>query len=311
MPVSMLLLVLSCTTGVDDSASSLDDSATPGTVELAGSCDLAERFGGLEVEVYESYTVAGGTVYEGVIPITVLESIGTSGDCVLLRKPNPFCDPPCAAAEVCDLHETCIAYPSTQDLGTVTISGLEVEVVMEPVPPGFTYFDTALPHPGVLPGSLVTLRTGGDVWPGVTLHGVGVHDLVPGEDEWVIAEGTALSVSWDAPTESVRSEVVLAVQVDQHGTTPATVVCAFEDTGAGEVPVDMVDALVQAGVTGFPNGTLERRTADRAALGEGCIDFTVSSPRFMSVDVEGFIPCTSNRDCPKGKTCNLEIQICE
>ena len=69
--------------------------------------------------------------------------------------------------------------------------------------------------------------------------------------------------------------------------------------------------LVDAGVTGFPSGSLERRTADRAEAGAGCLDLAVSIPLDVPVDVVGYTPCVSDEDCPEGMECNEELQICE
>ena len=46
-------------------------------------------------------------------------------------------------------------------------------------------------------------------------------------------------------------------------------------------------------------------------VGEGCMDFTVSSRAGVAVDVIGFTPCTSTAECPEGLVCNTELQICE
>jgi hypothetical protein len=90
------------------------------------------------------------------------------------------------------------------------------------------------------------------------------------------------------------------------------VVCVFEDDGTGVVPASMVTALVDAGVSGFPSGSLTRQTSDRVDIDGACMDFTVASPRRQEeVRVEGFTPCDDPSDCPPGQECNLEIELCE
>jgi Cys-rich repeat protein len=37
----------------------------------------------------------------------------------------------------------------------------------------------------------------------------------------------------------------------------------------------------------------------------------VTAPRIASVDVLGFTPCTTDKECPKGQECNEKMQICE
>ena len=74
----------------------------------------------------------------------------------------------------------------------------------------------------------------------------------------------------------------------------------------------MVTALVDAGVSGFPTGSLSRQTADSVTVDGECMDFVVSSPRrAKEVRVEGFTPCDEPSDCPPGQECNFEIELCE
>ncbi len=305
------LWMLGCFGGGEDSGTGPVDTATADQVTLDGACPLVERLGGFVLQSYESYTIIDGSVADGVIPITVLTESTTKDECTLWVKPNPFCDPPCESGDICDLDDTCIPYPETQDLGTVTMTGLEIEVSMEPVSPGYSYFHTSLPHPAVQPGALVTLFTGGGAYDPVKLHGFGVEDMVPLDDQWMLYAGQDLAVTWEVAPEEARSEVILSMNIDQHGVTPTTVFCLFEDDGEAVVPSVLIDELIGAGVTGFPSGALERSTSDRTSLVEGCMDFEVSSPRVVDMRVDGFVPCTSNRDCPDGLECNLEIQICE
>ncbi len=308
----LLLLALACTdddTGTTDSAlAGLD----PETVALGGACPLASDFGGFRVVSQDDGSAVEGDVSDGVVPQLVLEEIAVSGDCHVLRRNNPYCEPSCAAGEVCDFDGTCLPYPSKQDLGTVTVAGLLQPVALEPVFPGNTYYDTTLPTPPYDPGGVIALDMPGGVYGPATLYGVGVEPLTSLDSLWSVEDGQDLVVRWEAPTGSVvRSEVGLSINVDQHGTSPGAVYCSFDDDGEGTVPGDLVSVLVAAGVTGFPSGALARRTFDHAAAGDGCMDFEVVAPLTVDVDVVGFTPCVTDTDCPKGLDCNEELQVCE
>lgn len=307
------MLLLGCPQ-TDNEESALEETGVevdPSTVELAGECPMETDFGGFRVTATTA-TDVDGTVSNGVVPITILENIGTDGDCVLLRRNNPNCQPACDPGETCDWDGECITYPANQDLGTVSIDGLAEGVEMEPVFPGNTYFDTTLPHPGMTPGDLLTLRMPGGTYGPVRLHGVGVDPLSGLQDEWAVEAGVDLKVTWEPPTTSpVRSEVWMSVNIDQHGVSPGTLFCTFEDDGEGTVPGALLDQLVSVGVTGFPSGAIMRRTVDHAVVGDGCMDFTVSSRAGVAVDVIGFTPCTSDAECPPELECNEELQICE
>ncbi len=70
-------------------------------------------------------------------------------------------------------------------------------------------------------------------------------------------------------------------------------------------------ALLHAGVSGRPSATLVRRTADRADVGEGCVDLTVASPRAGEVQLADYVPCDQATPCPDSLECNLSVGLCE
>ena len=112
-----------------------DNTDPTGGDELRGPCALADRVGGFSVAMEEIYTAFSGSVADGVVPVTVLEQVGGEGDCVLLRRNNPFCDPPCSPGQTCDFDGSCIPYPVNQDVGTVSVSGLAQAVEAGSVTP--------------------------------------------------------------------------------------------------------------------------------------------------------------------------------
>jgi hypothetical protein len=79
--------------------------------------------------------------------------------------------------------------------------------------------------------------------------------------------------------------MLVRVNVDQHGTAPVTIVCDTADDGGFAIPVALIDAMFDAGVSGFPSGALVRRTVDRTAGDAGCIDLHVASERQADVVV--------------------------
>lgn len=307
----LVLLLAACSPEPKDSADSAAPAAPeldPAEVRLGGACPLATRFGGFEVAANEGYSAVGGAVADGVVPMDVLTEEATDGDCVLLRRENPRCDPTCDAGEACDFDGTCIPWPTNQDLGTVTVTGLAEAVAMTPTPPGTTYFDTSLPHPAFAPDAVVTVTSSTSAFP--PLYGLGVEPLVPTSTELVVGSAD-LTFGWAAPTGLGRSEVVLRLTVDQHGITPLSLVCTFADDGSGTAPKALVDELLVGGVTGWPNALLTRRTADRADVGAGCADLVVAWEVPIDVSVDGHTPCDSHDDCPPGQLCNFALETCQ
>ena len=285
----------------------------PATVPLAGACALAEAVGGFRLESYEAfgYSIIDGAVSDGVVPVTVLTEVAAEGDCKLLRRENLFCDPACQPGETCDADGTCIPYPLEQDLGVVTMTGLFDEVVLSPIPPGFSYFKTDLSHPAYTPGGVITVTSTGGALSPLTLHGVGIEPLaVPPGDILIVAD-QPLPLTWTPASPGARSTIYVRITVDQHGVTPVQLTCETADDGAIDVPATLVSQLVGFGVTGFPNGVVVRRTVDHQQVETGCASFEVNSPQELRIRVDGFVPCQSDIDCPYGQTCNEALEICE
>lgn len=281
----------------------------PASVELAGECPMESHIGAFTVADYGDYTIAEGSVSDAVVPVTVLTPGVAAGDCQLFKRENPFCEGGCQSDETCGLDGVCVPYPSSLNVGQVTIAGLVRDVLMDPIQPGDKYFDTSLPQPAAVSGELIQLRVQESEHGNFDLHGISVEPLVLPPSTLVLEEGQDLSVNWTASPG--RARVELRLSIDQHGSSPSTLVCDFEDDGEGLVPAAAINALVVAGVTGFPNGSLSRRTVDQAQTDPGCVDLVTQSRRNPEVRVAGFIPCTDDDQCPEGLSCNLAIEICE
>lgn len=283
----------------------------PSEISLDGGCALDDRHGRFQLQDLDAYTVLQGQVSDGVVPISVLEEIHAEGDCVLLRRNNPFCDPGCAADEACDFDGQCVPFPEPQDLGTVAAHGLAAAVSMEPVQPGFNYFSTDLPHPAMSPGETIRLSTSGGSHDPFALWGVGVEPLVLEPGAWSIDDGTALALQWEPPAGPSWSEIGFHLTIDQHGTSPVVLECAFDDVGSASIPATTIDALLDAGVSGWPAATLSRRTVDSEDVGAGCVELMVASVREGDVALADYIPCDADTPCPEPLTCDLAVGLCQ
>lgn len=311
-----LLLTLACTGGdkisIDDSVATDDSVPTdPTTVPLDGVCSDATHWGAFNIDSNADFSFVTGSVANGVVPSHILTNVLTDGECTIWRRENPFCDPSCTSGTACDFDGNCVPYPEGQDVGTVTVDGLLSPVSMSPTPPGNTYTDTSVPNPPWEPGSLVSLRASGGVYEPFRLYGVAPEHLVPTSGAWVITPGEPFSITWEAPSGPVRTEVVVNLRIDLHGVTPSSLRCVFEDDGAGEVPASVLDQLMAAGVTGFPAGDIARRTADSTNAGGGCADLVLSSSSLAQVSITGYTPCRQDFECPEGTTCNEALERCE
>jgi hypothetical protein len=287
------------------------DTLQPG--ELSGLCPYDTRLGGFSATIGPQYSFVEGKVGIGVLPSTVLDVVTTEGTCTLYRRPSLACQPPCTSQQTCDRGNQCIPFPYNQDLGAVTVKGLAVPVSMNALPPGKNYSATEVPRQLFNPGDPILLEapaTG--PFGAFSLDGDGVAPLEDVPASTIVQENLALTLTWTAdPTAQGRTQVDLKLSIDQHGSSPLSLECSFPDSGSGTVPVTLINQLLQSGVTGYPNGSLTRRSADSVLVTQGCIDFSVYDRKDLTVRVAGYTPCKKQEDCPQGLTCNTLLEMCQ
>lgn len=199
----------------------------------------------------------------------------------------------------------------SRSVGDVTISGLARPVQMSPLMPGNNYFVSGqFPAQGFEPGAAVRLQAaGGDLKP-FTLRGVGVEQLELPEAAWLLERDKPFVVTWNAG--SVAEAVVrVSFNVDQHGTAPLVLSCETEDDGEISIDTALINALLDAGVTGFPSGHVNRETVDSIQQGSACIELAIGAHVRRGLKVAGYTACMKQSDCPDGQTCNLQLQRCE
>jgi len=278
---------------------------------LRGECDIAARVGRFTVESQSDFGVVQGAVFEGVVPTSIPRLVSEAGPCRLLERRNLVCTPACIGATTCGEDGACIPYPRQIGVGNVTISGLTQVTNLSPQEPGNGYFAPGADNPPFTVGGEVTLKAQGQSGGmGFELKGFGSAPLGT-KPSWLIDRGTPLNVLWPNSDSGAKTKVTVELTVDQHGISPLTLACEFEDTGVASIPATVIDRLLDSGVSGFPNGRIFRRTADRVLIDLGCVDFLVGSPLAADVSVAGVVPCKKVADCPTGQTCNLMQELCE
>jgi hypothetical protein len=297
-------------------AEPIDEPADDPAADVAftaprGPCELGERVGGFSIEKQASFGVIQGAVTDGVVPTAIPRLVLEQGTCRVLERRNLACQPACVGAQTCGESGTCIPYPRQVSAGDVTISGLTRETVMSPQQPGNAYFAPGADNPPFTAQSNIVLSAAGagELLP-FQLFGVGSEPLAQAP-AWVLEVGVDLALAWPAAATAVGTTVLFELTIDQHGISPLSLSCEFEDTGSASVPAAIVDQLIGAGVSGFPNGRITRRTADHVDLGVGCVELVVGSPLAASVSVAGETPCNGSGECPQGQTCNIPLQRCE
>lgn len=268
-------------------------------------CDVADLVGSFRIQRALEYTGISGSVRNGTVPGDVPDVVMQSGECSLLTKPALFCDPPCGSGTTCSGDGSCIAYPTSQDVGTVTIEGLKVETVIEPSTTGFytNPAQPALPHPGFEEGAAITLHAQGGVLEPFTLQGLGTTALELSSEELSVSADQPLSVSWTVADEPDEQRVLLKLEFNRHGGTPTWIECHAPDTGSFEIPAELVSELLALEISGWPMLTATRRTTDSAELSVGCVELQVYSEVTEFVEVEGIVSCDDQTPCPNDAPC--------
>lgn len=316
---ALLLAPLSCQgPGAGDSAAesttttatTSEPTETGGAPTLRGACPPDNRVGGFTLAMEKDYTAFSGAVADGVVPITILEKVGEQDGCTLMRRNNPFCDPPCQPGTTCDFDGACIAYPTNHSVGALELTGLsEGNRTVEPVMPTFDYFLTDLTHPAFMPGAAIALAAAGGDYSAFTLRGEGVAMIEPAAAELVLRKDQPLTITW-APGDGA-GRVRVELNIDQHGNTPVKLFCESDDTGTLTIPAALISQLIGFGISGFPSVQYYRQTVDSLDLPPGCVEFAVRSHVQTLLSVEGHIPCKKPGDCPDGQVCDILIETCK
>jgi hypothetical protein len=273
-----------------------------------GACAVSTRLGRFSVERQKDFGVVQGTILDGIVPTSIPEVVTEQEGCKLLRRRNLGCSPACSSSETCGEDGKCIPYPRQISVGDVTIAGLTKPVSMTPQQPGALYFAPGQDNPPFSPTARVELdAAGSDEVKAFQLLARGSEPLLEAPS-WVLQEGKALELSWPAGSEV--TSVGIELTIDQHGSSPLSLTCELADTGRGTVPGELIDRLITSGVSGFPNGRIQRRSVDHVDSKLGCIELSVGSTLAARVRVAGFTPCQSDADCPSGTTCDLAQERC-
>jgi len=188
----------------------------------------------------------------------------------------------------------------------VTVTGLKAPVSMTARAPVFFYTNTdPLEHPGFEAGAELGLEANGAE--PFALRGWGITALEVRTPSLPLARGTPARLEWGVPDDAGPARVHLNLNIANHGGTPAWIECEVPDTGAFEIPAELVEGLLDLGFSGFPSVALTRRTADSVSLGAGCVDLLVRSTVVLDVEIQGLVSCDAADQCPEGETCRVDL----
>lgn len=278
---------------------------------LGAHCERSERLGELGINLSADRTIIAGSVSNGVLPSSVPEVAAASGSCELLVPRDLFCSS-CESSQACAGDDQCVPKPVKVSAGVLTVSGLVVPAEVAPNGITLDYSKTILePFPAFGPGDAIGLRAAGDVTPAFDAELVGVPALSVEQDEIPVKRGEPALFSWDASAvDADTTSVFISFSVNVHGAVTGWIECNAPDTGEFEIPAELVTALIDLGLSGFPRADIERRSSATVDLGSGCVELFVGSKITKDIALEGLASCHDDTDCDSGQTCNDEM-VCE
>ncbi len=256
-----------------------------------------------------------GAVLDGPTPGTVVwERASTEGDCALLTPRVPFCDPGCDSSEACVEDDVCQAYPTSIEVGTVVVEGVETTAgetsfSMEPVAGYYQpAADIDLAWPPFTEGDTVTFTASGNATsPPFTMTAHGIAPLAVTSETITFADGESVEVEWAPGAEPDRTRMHVSVNISYHAGTKGMISCETPDSGVLELSGAMLDELKALGISGWPIIVFSR-SAPSETDPTVAVDLLIESSVTRNVEIPGLISCNTDADCPEGQTCQFDFQ---
>ena len=253
-----------------------------------------------------------GAVYDNAQPVGVIWDVSaTSGECQLLVPRYPFCSTPCGVGAVCVADDTCQPNATIQQVGTVTVTGLNLvgggaEFTIDPVNGAYQSV-AALAYPPFTTGTPVRIAAAGSSFNGpFALDGVGVEPLELTLANPDLARDTALDLTWVAPAGSTAS-IEVKLDISHHGGTRGKIACKAADDGTLTLAGPLITGLLDLGASGFPTIIVDRRAITSTVIGAGRVDLEMQSEVQLPVTVPGIESCNEDMDCTPPETCQSDL----
>jgi len=246
----------------------------------------------------EPYTSIFGTVYGSPYPTDVIEtSIASNTSCNVYRYSRQSCtSPTCTGSQACVSTNVCKDKPSLVSVGDVTLTGVgDSQLKLTAINNNYQY-PLELPYPGFAEGSTVTLNAAGGALSPFTLSAKGVAPLATKEASYLIASGKDLSVEW-TPGANTEAKISISLNISKHGGSAGYMRCETTDSGSFTIPANLLKALTDLGVAGYPELLLVRSTRTETSIAAGKVAFEIAAPAKPALNVEGYCSCFDSSEC--------------
>jgi hypothetical protein len=253
------------------------------------------------------FTSVLGSVYDAPMPEQLAWEIAdTANDCDLRVPSVPFCDPGCSSDSRCAPGDECVAYPTTQDVGTVRVSGLgaddfEMEATSgayQP-PPAIS-----LPHPPTAEGAAIRVLTTGGAFDPFEIETTGIAPLELAGAETVPLDGSEpLALQWEPPEDEQAARIQIRLDISHHGGLKGEITCDVSDDGEHAVPAELIEQLIALGTAGFPSFTVTRVASGSVNIAPGRVLLKVLSGTERFFEIPGIVSCNGDDECAADETC--------
>ena len=241
------------------------------------------------------YTSVFGTVYGGPYPTDIIETVVAENDVCTVYKFSRHTCTGCSTSQTCTDTDECTDKPSLVSVGAVTLDGVGAsQLKLSAVNNNYQYAGD-LDYPGFAEGDDITLTAAGDHYPAFSVTAQGVAPVELGESTYALASGSPLTVEWTAGGGTADIEVEL--NISKHGGSAGYLKCEVEDSGALTIPEDLITALIDLGVAGFPQLTVRRSTRSEAQVGSATVALQVVALAVPTLEIEGYCSCFNSDDC--------------
>jgi hypothetical protein len=250
------------------------------------------------IETTPAYTAVLGKVYSGEPPREEIETpIASANGCTAYKYSLHACiETQCSSSQRCVGPEQCRDVARLVSVGAVSIAGFDAGPLTLTATNNNYQYAGEIAYPGFADDAALTLSAAGDHYPAFSITSTGVAPILLRAETYAVVPGAPLAVEWE-PGQNSDARVSIVLNMTRHGGSAGFLECDVADTGSLTIPANVLSALVDLGVAGFPQFVATRYTQGVAAVAGGQIALKVSSVALAELGVEGLCSCFDSSDC--------------
>jgi hypothetical protein len=284
------------TSSTGGSASTNVGGSTAATETVVGNFSVALN---PAIDTTGPFTSISGKVYTGKsLSDQIATVIAQDANCKVYQYSLQSCtNPACTTSQSCVATDVCQDNPVLAGVGDVTLTGIGPSTLKLAVVSKNYQYAGEITYPGFAEGDTITLSATGDYYSAFSVTARGVASIAFTETSYTLASGSPLALKWTAGSSSVGASVNIGLNISKHGGSVGYLECNVSDTGSLTIPAEQITALMNLGVSGFPQLTATRSTRSVATVSSGVVEFEVKALANPNLQIQGYCSCDNNSDC--------------